>query len=80
MCATTWPLAHHLVEAVDIMITDNKFLERHIPGWRAWVDFLQDGPDMLIYYGPDGQRLNRAQFSSWLQSTNVERGYVSDAD
>ena len=70
----------HLVEAVDISITDNKFLERHLPGWVAWADPSQDGPDMLIYFGPDGQRLNRAQFSSWLQSTNVEHGYASDAD
>ena len=57
----------HLVEAVDISITDNKFLERHLPGWKAWVDPSQDGPDILIYIGPDGQRLNRAQFSSWLR-------------
>ena len=70
----------NLFEAVDISITDNKFLERHLPGWAAWVDPSQDGPDILIYIGPDGQRLNRAQFSSWLQSTNVEHGYASDAD
>ena len=74
----SWKL--HFVEAVDIMITDNKFLMRHLPGWAAWVDPSQDGPDMLIYRGPDGQRLNRAQFASWLQSTNVELGYASDAD
>ena len=65
----------HLVDAVEISITDNKFFERHLPGWKAWVNPSLDGPDMLIYHGPDGQRLNRAQFSSWLQSTNVEHGY-----
>ena len=70
----------HLFEAVDISITDNKFLERHLPGWRAWVDPSLDGLDMLIYCGPHGQSLNRAQFSSWLQSTNVEHGYASDAE
>ena len=70
----------HLFEAVDISSTDNKFFERHLPGWRAWVDPSQDGPDMLIYRGPGGQRLNRAQFALWLQSTNVELGYGSDAD
>ena len=70
----------HLCEAVDISSTGNKFVERHLPGWRAWVDLSQDGPDMLIYIGPDGQRLNRAQFASWLQRTNVELGYASDAD
>ena len=70
----------NLFEAVDNSITDNKFLERHLPGWRVWLDFSQDGPDMLIYRGPDGQRLNRAQFALWLQSTNVELGYASDAD
>ena len=70
----------NLFEAVDIMTTDNKFFERHLPGWQAWLDFSQDGPDMLIYRGPDGQRLNRAQFASWLQSTKVELGYASDAD
>ena len=43
-------------------------------------DPSQDGPDMLIYRGPDGQRLNRAQFASWLQGTKVELGYASDAD
>ena len=48
--------------------------------WQAWLDSSQDGPDMLIYRGPDGQRLNRAQFASWLQSTKVELGYASDAD
>ena len=62
----------NLFDSVDISITDNKFLERHLPGWRVWLDFSQDGPDMLIYRGPDGQRLNRAQFASWLQSTKVE--------
>lgn len=70
----------HYIEAVDIVINDNKFLERHLPGWVAWADPSQDGPDMLIYFGPDGQRLNRAQFALWLQSTNVEHGYASDAD
>lgn len=70
----------NLFEAVDIMTTDNKFFERHLPGWQAWLDPSQDGPDMLIYRGPDGQRLNRAQFASWLQSTKVELGYASDAD
>ena len=70
----------NLFEAVHIMTTDNNFFERHLPGWRAWVDPSQDGPDMLIYRGPDGQRLNRAQFASWLQSTKVELGYASDAD
>ena len=70
----------NLFEAVHIMTTDNNFFERHLPGWRVWLDFSQDGPDMLIYRGPDGQRLNRAQFASWLQSTNVELGYASDAD
>ena len=70
----------HLFEAVNIMTTDNTFFERHLPGWQAWLDSSQDGPDMLIYRGPDGQRLNRAQFASWLQSTKVELGYASDAD
>ena len=70
----------HLFEAVDIMTTDNTFFERHLPGWQAWLDPSQDGPDMLIYRGPDGQRLNRAQFASWLQSTKDELGYASDAD
>ena len=70
----------NLFEAVDIMTTDNKFFERHLPGWQAWLDFSQDGPDMLIYRGPDGQRLNRAQFALWLQGTKVELGYASDAD
>ena len=70
----------NLFEAVDIMTTDNTFFERHLPGWQAWLDSSQDGPDMLIYRGPNGQRLNRAQFSSWLQSTNVGHGYASDAD
>ena len=70
----------NLFDSVDIMTTDNKFLERHLPGWQVWLDFSQDGPDMLIYRGPDGQRLNRAQFASWLQSTTVELGYTSDAD
>ena len=70
----------NLFDSVDIMTTDNKFLERHLPGWQVWLDFSQDGPDMLIYRGPDGQRLNRGQFALWLQSTNVELGYASDAD
>ena len=70
----------NLFDSVDIMTTDNKFLERHLPGWEVWLDFSQDGPDMLNYRGPDGQRLNRAQFASWLQSTKVELGYASDAD
>ena len=70
----------NLFEAVDIMTTDNAFFERHLPGWQAWLDPSQDGPDMLNYRGPDGQRLNRAQFALWLQSTNVELGYGSDAD
>ena len=38
------------------------------------MDPSQDGPGMLIYRGPDGQRLNRAQFALWLQSTKVELG------
>ena len=70
----------NLFDSVDIMTTDNKFFERHLPGWEVWLDFSQDGPDMLIYRGPDGQRLNRAQFASWLQGTKVELGYASDAD
>ena len=60
------------------MTTDNAFFERHLPGWQAWLDPSQDGPDMLNYRSPDGQRLNRAQFASWLQSTKVELGYASD--
>ena len=68
------------VTAVHILTTDNAFFERHLPGWQAWLDPSQDGPDMLFYRGPDGQRLNRAQFASWLQSTKVELGYASDAD
>ena len=74
----TWTA--NLFEAVDIMTTDNAFFERHLPGWQAWLDPSQDGPDMLNYRGPDGQRLDRAQFASWLQGTKVELGYASDAD
>ena len=70
----------HFIEAVDTMMTDCKFLMVHLPGWEVRVDPSQDGPDTLIYRGPDGQRLNRAQFALWLQSTNVEHGYASDAD